>query len=83
MTEDQLKILESLEQYPLNNYGGLHIGKDDPKNLQPDHWICHYGKISLSGYYSLPKLLADLADECVKAGYAKAPENALLNPKSK
>ncbi len=85
MEKEQLQILESLDQFPRGEDGfqssdnELIIGRNDPKDGGNDHWWCSYGDISLSGYYSLPKLLADLADGCLKHGYAHKPENALLN----
>lgn len=78
MNKDQLKILEGLEQFPPSGGRELHIGKNDPKNGGADYWWCSYGDIHLEGYYSLPAMLADLANECVKIGYAKAQENALI-----
>ena len=80
MNKEQLKILEQLPQYPANgDKGELRIGKNNPKDMGNDYWWCSYGKIWLSGYYSLPQLLADLADWCLKYGYAVQEENALLN----
>lgn len=79
MTKQELQILEDLPQSPQDEYDDseLKIGKNDPKNGAGDYWWCVYGKIHLSGYYSLPALLSDLAKECVKNGYSNI-ENALL-----
>jgi len=81
MTKEQLEILEKIPQFPViegEDREELIIGKNDPKSGATDYWWCRYGTISLSDYYSLPKLLADLADECLKHGYAELPENSLL-----
>jgi hypothetical protein len=80
MQREQLEMLEKLQQYPHKKgvYGELSIHKNDPKNGNSDHWCCSYGDISLSGYYSLPKMLSDFIDECIKYGYIELPENALI-----
>ena len=83
MNKHQLEILEELQQFPRTSskehHNELIIGKNDPKNGERDYWWCSYGDINLSMYYSLPKLLVDLADECIKRNYARVEENVLLN----
>lgn len=78
MTNKELEILEDLPQFPEGKRNELHIGKNDPKNGAADHWWASYGEIHLSGYYSLPALLSQLARECLRFGYA-TQENALLD----
>lgn len=64
--------LNDLPQFPNDSDGGeLQIGKNDPKNMQPDYWWASYGKIHLHGYYSLKQLLVDLDKECLKCGYSQ------------
>lgn len=79
MTQEELQILEDLPQFPTpkGTHGELHIGKNDPKNGGADYWWCTYGDIYLHGYYALPALLAELARECIRLGYA-TNENALV-----
>lgn len=80
MTREQLMILDKLPQFATEKrtYGELSIYKNDPKNGNNDYWAASYGNITLSGYYSLAQLLADLADECLKHNYAEPLENALI-----
>ena len=80
MKQKQLEMLEKLEQFPSKKgtFGELTIYKNDPKNGKSDHWCCSYGNISLSGYYSLPKMLSDFVNECIKIGYIEVEDNALI-----
>lgn len=69
LTAQIMARLNSLEQTPPTGEGELTICKNDPKNGQDDHWCAFYGKVHLSGYYSLRQLLVDFDHEVSKAGY--------------
>jgi hypothetical protein len=75
MTNEELKILEELPQFPSGDkgtHGELHIGKNDPKNGQPDYWWCSYGDIYIfDQFYSLPAMLSKLVEECKRMGYVE------------
>ena len=69
----ELKILEALPQFPIKGkHSELHIGKNDPKNGQPDYWWCSYGDIYIfDQFYSLPAMLSKLVEECKRMGYVE------------
>ena len=58
-----IDFLDGLPQTPSTVNDEMKIGKNDPKNGQPDYWWAAYGTVYISGYYSLSKLMVDLANQ--------------------
>lgn len=67
ITANIWKRLDQLPQFQGDTE--LEIAKNDPKNGQDDYWWVSYGRIHLTGYYSLKQLLIDFDKECAKNGY--------------